>query len=191
MRASGKTAKHKKKTRLETPVTHYPFSPEEISKRDAIELIRAVVYTNTSTSIAEKRIRARIASAIKEGSLPRTSMLCAPSFFDWALSNKSWKKSLADLPLLPRIIKPISIDGCEVNPSHELFSVDIPVDPLVLREKYEALQFEHQRLIAQYKELEAKNQLYLEELEAFRSKKALKSDSARANALVPRIKSYR
>ena len=166
------------------PLTAYPFSPESISKTEAIELIRVVVYPTLYYKDATKLIRARMDYGIKKGLIPRGKALPAPAFFSWALLQKEWN-ALAALPGLPRLPNPMSIDG-EISLSADFFSVVIPSDAEALREAYRKASLECHELAKRNRELEIQNQVYLEELMQLRSKYKRRVESCRTNAQKPR-----
>lgn len=170
-----------KHVRLSTPLTSYPFSKDKISKAEAIEVIRAVVYPAIYRKDAVRMIRSRIDYGVKKNLVPRGKVVNSAAFFSWAILQKEWD-ALAALPGLPRLPSPMMSIGGEISLSAEFFSVSIPSDTEALQEAYRKISLECHKLAKRNRELEIQSQLDQDELMQLRSKYKRRLESCRTNA---------
>lgn len=135
-------------------VSTYPFPSGNVTTRQAVELIAAVVYPHEEQLDARKRVRERIRYARKLGKISLSDSLPASDFFRWALDENSDWLSLASVPGLPRSGKVVFATGSiVVSASCQAHATVIPGDPTKLREEFSRIEVERQKLTEEVAEL--------------------------------------
>ena len=146
-------------------ISTYPYPPGDISKRQAVDLISAVVYPNDNPTAAKKRVRARIQYAREKGELSRSDSFSPSDFFRWALAeNPDWA-NLAAVEGLPRAPTIVNLSASLIglgSVSCKGHLVGVPSDPEKLREEFTRVEVERQKLTEKVAEQEKR----IAELEA-------------------------
>lgn len=144
-------------------VSTYPYPAGNITKRQAAELVAAVVYPADDPLDARKRIRERIRYARKIGKLSQTDSFPASDFFRWALDSCPDWAALAAVPGLPRSTKIVGMSGtCTISMSCKAYGTAVPSDPVKLREEFCRIDVERQKLAEEVAEC----RIRISELEA-------------------------
>jgi hypothetical protein len=126
----------------------YPYPPGNITTRQAVELIAAVVSPNTNQTEARKRVRERIRYGRKKGKLSQSDSFSAPNFFRWALDeNPDWA-ALASVPGLPQSAIFGNIQDARLpTVTCTAGAVAPPADPMKLREEFIRAEVDRQKLV--------------------------------------------
>lgn len=160
-----------------SPPKRYSFPPGKITTRQAAEFIAEVVYPSDDFRDARKRVRQRIRDARQRGDMPDEDPIDAARFFGWAIDQAKWQ-ALSEVEGLPR--KPNSgRSEVEFAPMQcEAYGVAIPNDPQELRDEFRRVQVELMKGRAEIAQLKARIREQEAELEEYRAKRRLRSQSA-------------
>ncbi len=161
------------------PITRYPYRAGNITTRQAVELIAAVVSPNEYQPAVRKRVRDLIRYAREKGSLPKlkSDKFDATEFFGWALGRPKWR-ALAQLEGLPRA--PVVGHASITLPMIRVkgYGMAIPDDPQKLRDEFCRIEVERMKLIEEVAELKS----HIAELEAEVDRSREKDRSQRAKS---------
>jgi hypothetical protein len=160
----------------------YPYPSKQITIRQAVEFVAAVVYPDEHQRSARNKVRSRISYACKKGSLPFKRMWAAATFFRWAISNAEWValRVVEGLPVAP--VESVSAIEDSISMTEDVSIILIPGDLERLRQEYVRVEGERQHLLKRINDLESEVTAWREkdrQLREMRSKSGKKAWRAR------------